>query len=322
MTPLDAYGRIAYPGSAPGPQAGAPRPPGPPMTQAERNHTYVPARATGARAPRAAQRPQRPVRWVATIPAAARAAGRRKQVATEPTPTPHYDHNPGWGLVDTPLTDPAEPEKTLIERMAAKLPRLLIGSAVVLTLAALAQTWLYVLLVINLDAPISYAMVVSARTAVIATGVAAVGMMVACLFALAGWLMEERRAAYARHDQRDPRSPEELMLGCWIPILNLVKPLAFFRELLDRRDDLLPDYTGKRLWWLWAGWLVVNGLVATGVGIRIFADTLVWQSNALVLVIVTNLLSAGFAVALWWTVTRLLAREAPAALPRRFVVAA
>ena len=75
--------------------------------------------------------------------------------------------------------------------------------------------------------------------------------------------------------------------------------------------------------------VAVGGLVgcqcdwwSTGVGIRIFADTLVWQSNALVLVIVTNLLSAGFAVALWWTVTRLLAREAPAALPRRFVVAA
>ena len=68
--------------------------------------------------------------------------------------------------------------------------------------------------------------------------------------------------------------------------------------------------------------MVVNGLVATGVGIRIFADTLVWQSNALVLVIVANLISAGFAVALWWTVTRLLAREAPVAVPKRFVVAA
>ncbi len=294
--------------------------PGAPMTQAERNHTYVPPRTSAGGALRPGPRLSRHVKWVATRPADSRT--RRRRVAAEPTPTPHYDHNPGWGLVDLPPAEPVAPQKTYIERMAARLPRLLIASAIVLGLAAIAQTWLYVLLVINLDAPIGYSMAVSARATVVATGVAAVGLMVACLVGLAGWLMDERRSAYARHDQRDPRSPEQIMLGCWIPILNLVKPLAFFRELLDRREDLLPDYTRKRLWWLWAGWLLVNALVISGVGIRIFADTLVWQSNALVLVIVSNLLSAVFAVALWWTITRLFAREAPSAAPRRFLVAA
>jgi Domain of unknown function (DUF4328) len=295
--------------------------PGAPMTQAHRNHTYVPPRASAVPAARPAPRMSRHVKWVATRPAAARAAGRRTIVA-EPAPTPHYDHNPGWGLIDIPPAEPAASQKTYVERMAARLPRLLIASAVVLVLAAIAQTWVYVLLVINLESPVGHVTVVAARTSVIATGVAALGMMLACLIGVAGWLMDERRRAYARHDQRDPRSPEQIMLGCWIPILNLVKPLAFFRELLDRRDDLLPDYTGKRLWWLWTGWLLVNALVIGGLGIRIFADTLVWQSNALALVIVSNLLSAVFAVALWWTITRLFAREAPAAAPKRFLVAA
>lgn len=240
---------------------------------------------------------------------------------TEPGPTPRYAANPGWGLRDV-LPPAPEPEKrNWLEQATAQLPTLLLSAAGVLVLAAAAEAWIYALLVVNLEDPIGRPMQVTAETAVWFTGLASVALMVACLAGTAGWLIDERRRAYADHDQSDPRSRRQLMIGCWVPILNLFWPVAFFRELLDRRDDLLPDHTRKRLWWLWAGWLLVNALVALGVLIRIFADSLVWQANALIVVIISNLASALFAAALWWTITRLLAREAPAATPTRWLAA-
>ncbi len=237
------------------------------------------------------------------------------------SPTPRYEHNPGWGLRDLPPVEPGEPQRSPIERLRDGLPNLLRAAAVVLVLAAAAEALIYALLVVNLEDPISRPMQIAAETAVWITGLAAVALMVACLGGVAGWLIDERKNAYADHGQADPRSRRQLMLGLWVPVLNLFWPVAFFRELLGRRDDLLPVHTRKRLWWLWFGWLGVNGLVVVGVLVRIFSQSLVWQANAVVLVIISNLVSAAFAGALWWTITRLFAREAPATAPTRWLAA-
>ncbi|ORM34959.1 hypothetical protein BFL43_10540 [Williamsia sp. 1135] len=260
------------------------------------------------------------MRWVALRPPSARPKPRAVADA-ETSPTPRYEHTPGWGLRDLPPVEPAEPQRSPIERLRDWLPNLLLSAAGVLVLAAAAEAWIYALLVVNLEDPISRPMQVAAETAVWITGLAAVVLMVACLGGVAGWLIDERKKAYSDHGQLDPRSRRQLMIGLWVPVLNLFWPVAFFRELLDRRDDLLPDHTRKRLWWLWSGWLAVNALVVVGVLVRIFSESLVWQANAVVLVIISNLVSAAFAGGLWWTITRLFAREAPAAAPTRWLAA-
>lgn len=247
--------------------------------------------------------------------------GPRIERATGSDVTPRYERNPGWGLHDVTPVQPQPAEQSWFERATTDFPRLLLWAAGVLVLAAAAEAWIYGLLVANLEDPISRSMQFAAETAVWLTGLASVVLMVACLVGAVGWLIDERNRAYGDHDQRDPRSRRQLMIGLWVPLLNLFWPVAFFRELLDRRDDLLLDHTRKRLWWLWSGWLLVNALVMTGVLVRIFADSLVWQANAVVLVIISNLVSALFALGLWWTVTRLLAREAPASTPTRWLAA-
>lgn len=279
---------------------------------------YVPARPSSRPTPPG--RPRPPVRWVALRPPSARPRPRTVR-ADESGPTPHYDVTPGWGLHDVPPAVPVPLKPTALERATAQLPTLLLAAAGVLVLAAAAEAWIYGLLVANLEDPISRPVQVTAETAVWFTGLASVALMVACLAGTAGWLIDERGRAYGDHDQCDPRSRRQIMIGCWVPVLNLFWPVAFFRELLDRRDDLLPDFTRRRLWWLWSGWLLVNALVLVDVLIRIFADSLVWQANALVLVIISNLASALFAAAMWWTVTRLLAREAPVSTPTRWLAA-
>lgn len=285
---------------------------------------YVPPRPTPGRPanqpPARTPRPRPQVRWVALRPPSARPRPRRDHAAST-SPTPRYAHNPGWGLRDLPSSEPPEPQRSSLERLRGALPTLLLAAAGVLVLAAAAEAWIYALLVVNLEDPISRPMQVAAETAVWTTGLAAVALMVACLGGVAGWLIDERAKAYAARDQADPRSHRQLMVGCWVPILNLVWPVAFFRELLDRRDDLLPVHTQKRLWWLWSGWLLVNALVVLGVLVRIFSESLVWQANAVVLVIISNLVSAAFAGGLWWTITRLFAREAPATTPTRWLAA-
>ncbi|MCZ4549425.1 DUF4328 domain-containing protein [Gordonia rubripertincta] len=316
LTPLDAYGRVAQPV----------RMPAPPMPRAQANNMYVPPRSSPAR-----PAPARPtggparggrarVRWVALRPPSARPKPRVDGTA-ETGPTPRYEHTPGWGLRDFPPIEPAEPQRGPIEWLRDWLPSLLLAAAGVLVLAAAAESWIYALLVVNLEDPISRPMQVAAETAVWITGLAAVVLMVACLVGVAGWLIDERAKAYSDHEQLDPRSRRQLMIGLWVPVLSLFWPVAFFRELLDRRDDLLPVHTRKRLWWLWSGWLAVNGLVVVGVLVRIFAESLVWQANAVVLVIISNLVSAAFAGGLWWTITRLFAREAPATAPTRWLAA-
>jgi uncharacterized RDD family membrane protein YckC len=67
--------------------------------------------------------------------------------------------------------------------------------------------------------------------------------------------------------------------------------------------------------------VLVNVLVVACIALRIWADSLLWESNAVLLVIASNLLSAAFAVAVWWTISRLLNREAATASPTRWLVA-
>jgi hypothetical protein len=225
-------------------------------------------------------------------------------------------------LRDSPPTEPEPAEQNFIEQATARLPMLLLVAAGVLVAGAAAEAWIYALLVINLDEPISRTMAVAAETAVWITGLGSVVLMLACLAGAAGWLIDERTTAYAEHDQYDPRSRREIFLGCWIPVVNILRPVAFVRELLELRTDLPTDHTRTRLWWMWSGWVLVNVLVLSSVVLRIFAESLLWQSNAVLLVMISDLVGAVFAVAVWWTITRLMSREVASAAPARRLVPA
>jgi hypothetical protein len=260
------------------------------------------------------------VRWVAQRPPEARPRPRTSTQRHE-TPTPRYRSIPQWGLRDSPATEPGPADQNLIEQATSRLPQLLLIAAGVFVAAAAAEAWIYALLVVNLSEPVSRGMQVAAESAVWITGLASVAPMLACLAGAAGWLIDERRRAYGEHDQYDPRSRREIFVSCWVPVVNIFRPVAFVRELLELRDDLPRDHTRKRLWWLWAGWVLVNVLVVACIALRIWADSLLWESNAVLLVIASNLVSAAFAVAVWWTISRLLNREAATASPTRWLVA-
>jgi hypothetical protein len=294
------------------------------MTRPQANNMYVPARTqrTAAQAQvRPVQRTRPRVRWVAQRPPEARPRPRSQAERDHESPTPRYRTIPQWGLRDSPPAQPEHADQNLIERATARLPLLLLVAAGVLVAGAAAEAWIYALLVVNLEEPVGRTMQLAAESAVWITGIGSVVLMLACLVGAAGWLLEERKKAYGEHDQYDPRSRREIVLGCWIPVINLLRPVAFVRELLELRDDLPTDHTRTRLWWLWSGWVLVNVLVLSSVVLRIFAESLLWQSNAVLLVIISNLVGAAFAVAVWWTITRLLNREVAAAAPPRRLVA-
>ncbi|MDV7133683.1 DUF4328 domain-containing protein [Williamsia muralis] len=301
----------------------APPPPGP---QPRPNNMYVPPRSqrhqsvSGGAPRQMSPTARRMVRWVALRPPEARPRPRAR-IERHETPTPRYRSVPQWGLQDSPATEPETREQNLIEQATTRLPQLLLITAGVLVAAAAAEAWIYALLVVNLEEPVSRGMQVAAEAAVWITGLASVAMMLACLAGAAGWLIEERRRSYGEHGQYDPRTRREIFIGCWVPVINVFRPVAFMREVLELRDDLPRDHIRKRLWWLWAGWVLVNLLVVGCIVLRIFAESLLWQSNAVLLVIVSDLASAGFAVAVWWTITRLLDREAETATPTRWLVA-
>ncbi|MTE11994.1 DUF4328 domain-containing protein [Nocardia aurantiaca] len=238
---------------------------------------------------------RRNYRWVARPP------GRRTPAPqpvrrTGTTETPRYHQIPRWGLHDRPPAEAAAPRRPLAE-LTDRLTVLLLATAGVFGFAALAELGRYGILLRNRTRLIQPWLLWISDAAVTVSAVAAPVLALVSAVALVGWLAETRRAAYARLAESDPRSLRTLMLGCLVPIVNLVWPGIFLGEaarlrIADGGDPRL--LRAVRIWW--GAWLLNAALVLVTVPYR-FATSLQVQADGVLASMWTDLAAAGVAVA-------------------------
>ncbi|NLU63815.1 DUF4328 domain-containing protein [Rhodococcus sp. HNM0563] len=205
---------------------------------------------------------RRNFRWVVRSPQSS-SAERTAPRAAQPTATPAYDEIPRWGLLDRPRPHAEEP--TRAETLAGLAPTLLVGTAVVFGLAAVAELARYVLLLVNRTRLIEPIVLALSDSAVWATQI--VGPLVALAAAVASGLrlIEVRRRVFAEHDTSDPRSPGSLLFGVVVPGVNLALPGVFLTEIAYDRPRLL---RAVRIWWV----LIVSNAV-------LFVFVLFWRQR-------------------------------------------
>ncbi|WP_280368481.1 DUF4328 domain-containing protein [Nocardia wallacei] len=241
---------------------------------------------------------RRNYRWVARPPGRQPRDGRPARPA-RPTPaTPRYRETPRWGLRD----EPPRPAPAAGGRLAAfveRRDRLLITTAVVFGLAAMAEFVRYLILLHNRTRLIHPAALLLSDLAVYVTACLALLFALAAAIGLIGSLVHARRSAYAEVGRRDPRSPRILWGGSLIPVVNLVFPGVFLTELARLRGDDPRLPRAVRIWWcVW----VLNGLLVAGALLWRTADSMQGQADGVAFTAWTDLAAAAVAVLSLWLV--------------------
>ncbi|MFE3290689.1 DUF4328 domain-containing protein [Rhodococcus sp. NPDC059234] len=229
-------------------------------------------------------RSRRNFRWVARRPGGRIVSAGRG--APGPSPTPSYREMPRWGLLDPPPEADGEPASSRTERLAELAPTLLVATAVLFAVGALAELIRYALLVRNRTSLISPTVLAVSDALVSTAGVMAPVVAVCAAAASASWLVGARAAAFARTGRTDPRRPAELILGCLVPVVNLVLPGLYLAELGEsdaKTRNLI------RLWW--ATWVVGGALLVLNLALRSH-DSLQARANAVLIAALTDLVAA------------------------------
>ncbi|MGW4244075.1 DUF4328 domain-containing protein [Nocardia sp. NPDC004722] len=238
---------------------------------------------------------RRNYRWVARPPGRKTHAAQpaRRVVAVE---TPHYHQIPQWGLHDRPPAEAIAPRRPLAT-LTDRIDTALLATAGLFVLAALTELGRYGILLRNRTKLIPpWLLWISDASVTVASIVAPVAALVAAV-ALVGWLAQTRRAAYAAAGQADPRSLRALVLGCVVPVVNLVWPGVFLTETARLRIAAGADprlLRSVRIWW--GAWLLNAVLVVVAVCYR-FAHSLQVQADGVLASLWTDLVAAGVAVA-------------------------
>ncbi len=263
---------------------------------------------------------QRNYRWVARPP------GRRQRDRTSaantsaPTAsTPRYAEIPRWGLRDVP-PQPAPSRRRRLDVLTDRVARLVTAAAVLFLLAAAAEFGRYLILMRNrsrlIEPVVAY---LSDWSVWFFSGLALVFALLSAI-GLVGWLLDARRAAYARTGRRDPRGLWSLLFGCVVPVVNLVWPGVFLIELARERDDprLLQ---AVRIWW--AAW-VINAVMAVAALFWHLATTLQAQANGVIFTVYTDLVAAATAVLSLWVMRLCEGRDLRGRLraPKRWIATA
>ncbi|WP_458687304.1 DUF4328 domain-containing protein [Nocardia tengchongensis] len=236
---------------------------------------------------------RRNYRWVARPPG--RKAGASQSVRRPGTAeTPRYHQIPRWGLQDRPAAPAAETYRPLAA-WTDRLEQLLVATAVVFLVAAVAELGRYGILLRNRTRLIQPWLLWISDAAVTVSAVLALALALMSAVALVGWLAETRRVAYANVGESDSRSLFTLVLGCVVPIANLIWPGIFLTEAARRTGDGDPRLLrAVRIWW--AAWLLDAVLVLVALIYR-FANSLQVQADGVLVAMWTDVVAAGVAVA-------------------------
>ncbi|WP_216212690.1 DUF4328 domain-containing protein [Amycolatopsis aidingensis] len=268
------------------------------------------------------QPPQRPrVRWVASVPPGV--APRRRPVRAEPyTGPPAYPAVPRWGFPNltwrvstavpgTPSGVPHPLQRLrLLARNATTVLWTLAGLALV---AAGAEVWRYVLLVISRDSALS-AEVVGTSDALVLAGSLLTFVMALFAMAAAVWWLFVARAAAAEEAGADPPRPAwQVVLGTLVPGPNLVLSGPIVAELehavLRRPATMRPRPSRLVLGW-WAAFVANGLLLAVTVAVR-FREGVQAQADGVLLNALLDLAAATLAVLTALLVRRLTLLLAP-----------
>lgn len=230
---------------------------------------------------------RRNFRWVARRPGAAAPRRRRREPVADRTPA--YRQAPRWGLTDPAPVD-TEPIPTRAERLAELAPTLLVAVAGLFAVAAAAELLRYLLLLRNRTTLISPTLLAVSDGLVVTAGVTAPLVAFAAAATTVGWLIHARRSAWGRIGRADPRSPASIVLGCLLPVVNLVWPGVYLTELAagDARLRSL-----VRVWW--AGWCVGGVLLVVGLGWRA-QESLQARADGVLLALLVDVVAAAVAV--------------------------
>ncbi|MCP2193919.1 DUF4328 domain-containing protein [Williamsia deligens] len=247
-------------------------------------------------------RPRRQLRWVARRPPEAR-PGPPARRRPPPTPTPRYTQIPRWGLHDV-VSPPETPRPGRTERAAESMQASLLTLGITLVVAAASQAWIYGLLVVNRDEPISRAMATWAYAISQAVGWVSVVGMVVCAATFWAWMVTHRRRAYRAIDRVDPRPRWQIAVGCLVPLVNVVGAPVLMHELVRCGHHLPADRVTAILRGWWASWVVLNALAVVTLAVRFGADSIQWGANAVLLTLLTDLAGAAFAIGTAWLLYR------------------
>ncbi|MEU2257284.1 DUF4328 domain-containing protein [Nocardia xishanensis] len=262
---------------------------------------------------------RRNYRWVARRPDHRNgrpvAPPRRRPAA----PTPRYTQIPRWGLRDETPASALAGQRGRAAALASWVTPLLLVTAGMFALAAVAELVRYVILLVNRTRLIDPLALRFSDWLLTGSSALALVLALGSGIALLGWLIETRSAVFARVGRRDSRPAPLLVLGCLIPVVNLVWPGVFLTEIAVARADPRA-LRAIRIWW--CAW-VLGGLMAAAALIWRTADSLQVKADGVLFTAWTDAVAAAVTVLTLWMLRLLDGRDlfGRVRLARRWVVA-
>jgi hypothetical protein len=233
------------------------------------------------------------VRWVASPPPGA-LPPRRARPVEHYTGPPAYPVPPRWGFPNltwreptlvpgTPSSYPRPVERIrLLSRNAITILWFLAGLALV---AAVAEFWRYVLLVISRNSALDTDVVEMSDALEIIASLLSVVFGLLGIASVLWWLVVARQAAADENGQEPPRSTRQVLIGTLVPGLNFVLAGSILAELehavLRRPAAQRPRPSRLVLAW-WAAW-VLDAVLMILVIIWRFRDGVQAQADAVFL---------------------------------------
>ncbi|RZT83324.1 uncharacterized protein DUF4328 [Pseudonocardia sediminis] len=248
--------------------------------------------------------------WVALTPdpALLPESVRARPAATAPARydgPPRYRQIPRWGLPLGPWRsagpDDAPTSLQLARALAGQLVPVLWVAAAMSAIAAVAEVWRYVLLLISRSDALSPTAVAWSDSLVWFGGWASLAAVLASGYLIIAWTLQAMRAAAQRSGTVPVRSTRAVVLGWMIPGLNLAVPGAVLTEIEHSALDLPPDDRPRPsrellVWWaLWGACVLLGAVTALWAlrdGTQALADGVVLHAWLDVLAVVTAVVTA------------------------------
>ncbi|MBW0104062.1 DUF4328 domain-containing protein [Pseudonocardia sp. KRD291] len=214
--------------------------------------------------------------WVALTPDPALLPESVRARPAAPAPAryrgpPRYRQVPRWGLPIGPWrpagSGPDAPTAVQLARaLAGQLVPVLWVAAAMSTIAAVAEVWRYVLLLISRTDALSPTVVAWSDSMVWFGGWASLAAVLASGYLIVMWTLHALRAAAQRSGTVPARSTRAVVLGWVMPGLNLAVPGAVLAEIEHSALVLPPGARPRpsrelRVWWALWGICVVLGAV-------------------------------------------------------------